>query len=217
MNKSSTFSPPEAQRDALEARFALHVRARLDEGAQNLPHDVGERLRVARKQAIESARRARSATLVTESTPLTITQTQAGVRLAGGHGVGIQLPTPQRAWHEAEAARSARKGPTRPEQPLGWGWRLALLLPVVAMLIGLWGIRRYQYLEHVEATTAVDMQLLTDDLPPDAYADPGFEAYLEQDTDPDLERLVDAPPEVDGDLSTTETAPTASELEEAQP
>ncbi len=98
---------------------------------------------------------------------------------------------------------------------MGWGWRLALLLPVLALLLGLWGIQRYQRLEHVEATTAVDMQLLTDDLPPDAYADPGFEAYLNQDTDPDLERLVDAPPEADGDLSTTEAAPTISDLEGA--
>ena len=53
---------------------------------------------------------------------------------------------------------------------------------------------------------------LTDDLPPDAYADPGFEAYLSLDTDPDVERLVDAPAEADGDLSTTETAPAVDGL-----
>lgn len=34
-------------------------RTRLDEGAQALPHDIGERLRVAREQAIEAARAAR--------------------------------------------------------------------------------------------------------------------------------------------------------------
>ena len=45
MNNSSTPSLPAAQRDALEARFALRVRTRLDEGAQALPHDIGERLR----------------------------------------------------------------------------------------------------------------------------------------------------------------------------
>lgn len=86
------------------------------------------------------------------------------------------------------------------------------MLPVLALLVGLWGIQRYQRHEQVEATTAVDMQLLTDDLPPDAYADPGFEAYLSLDTDPDVERLVDAPAEADGDLSTTETAPAVDGL-----
>jgi hypothetical protein len=213
----STSTLPAVQRDALEARFAQRVRARLDEGAQALPHDIGERLRVAREQAIATARDARAAALVTEAAPVTVTVTQAGMSLAGGPGASTGLPLPTHTWHEAEAARAARQAPQKPEPPMGWGWRLALLLPVVALLLGLWGIQRYQRLEHVEATTAVDMQLLTDELPPDAYADPGFEAYLNQDADPDLERLVDAPPEVDGDLSTTETAPTVSDLERAQP
>ena len=52
-------------------------------------------------------------------------------------------------------------------------WRLALVLPVLALLAGLWGIQRYQRHEQVEATTAVDMQLLTDDLPPDAFLKDG--------------------------------------------
>ena len=119
---------------------------------------------------------------------------------------------PMHTWHEAEASRAAPRAPRKPEPPLGWAWRLALVLPVLALLVGLWGIQRYQRHEQVEATTAVDMQLLTDDLPPDAYADPGFEAYLSLDTDPDVERLVDAPAEADGDLSTTETAPAVDGL-----
>ncbi len=214
MNKSSTSSLPAAQREALEARFALRVRARLDEGAQALPHDIGERLRVAREQAIAAARAARAASLVSQTVPTPITLTQGEMSLAGGHGT-TGLPMPMHPWHEAEAARTAlQRAPRKAEPPMGWGWRLAMVLPVLALLAGLWGIQRYQRHEHVEATTAVDMQLLTDDLPPDAYADPGFEAYLNQDTDtdPDLDRLVDAPAEADGDLSTTETAPAVQGL-----
>lgn len=206
MNKSSTPSLPAAQRDALEARFALRVRARLDEGAHALPHDIGERLRVAREQAIEAARVARAASLVGQTVMAPVAVAQGGMSLAGGQGTA-GLPMPTHAWNEGASARAAQHGSQRKEAPLGWGWRLALLLPVLALLVGLWGIQRYQRHEHVEATTAVDMQLLTDDLPPDAYADPGFEAYLSLDTDPDVERLVDAPAEADGDLSTAETAP----------
>ncbi|MFY9810061.1 DUF3619 family protein [Aquabacterium sp.] len=211
MNNSSTPSLPAAQRDALEARFALRVRTRLDEGAQALPHDIGERLRVAREQAIEAARAARTASLVGQSVSVPVAVAQGEMSLAGGAGT-TGLPMPMHTWHEAEASRAAPRAPRKPEPPLGWAWRLALVLPVLALLAGLWGIQRYQRHEQVEATTAVDMQLLTDDLPPDAYADPGFEAYLSLDTDPDVERLVDAPAEADGDLSTTETAPAVDGL-----
>lgn len=211
MNKSSTSSLPAAQREALEARFALRVRARLDEGVHALPHDFGERLRVAREQAIEAARAARAASVVGVTVTAPVTVTQGEMSLAGGQGT-TGLPMPTHAWHEGASARAAQHGPHRKEAPLGWGWRVALLLPVLALLAGLWGIQRYQRHEHVEATTAVDMQLLTDDLPPDAYADPGFEAYLSLDTDPDVERLVDAPAEADGDLSTAETAPAVDGL-----
>lgn len=214
MTNPSTSTLPAVQRDALEARFAQCVRARLDEGAQALPHDIGERLRVAREQAIAAARAARAASLVGQTVSAPVTVTQGEMSLAGGPGT-TGLPMPIHPWHEAEAARAAvQRAPRKPEPPLGWGWRLALVLPVLALLAGLWGIQRYQRHEHVEATTAVDMQLLTDDLPPDAYADPGFAAYLNLDTDPDLERLVDAPAEADGDLSTTETAPAVEAVED---
>lgn len=211
MNKSSTSSLPAAQREALEARFALRVRARLDEGAQAIPHDIGERLRVAREQAIEAARAARAASVVGQAIATPVAVVNTGMSLAGGHGVS-GLPMPMHPWHEAEAARSKPQRAQRDEAPLGWGWRLALVLPVLALLAGLWGIQRYQRHEHVQATTVVDMQLLTDDLPPDAYADPGFEAYLSLDTDPDVERLVDAPAEAGGDLNSTETAPAVNGL-----
>jgi len=211
VNNSSTPSLPAAQRDALEARFALRVRTRLDEGAQALPHDIGERLRVAGAQAVEAARAARASKLVEATVSAPIVVTQGELRLAGGHAVaGVSAPMPPQLWREAAAARAAQHGHLPKEAPLGWGWRLALLMPVLALLVGFWGIQRYQHLEHVEATTAVDLQLLTDDLPPDAYADPGFEAYLSMDTDPDVAQWVDAAPDADGDLSTTETAPAVS-------
>lgn len=217
MNKSSTSSLPATQRDALEARFALGVCARLGEGAQHLPHDIGERLRVARQQAIEAARTARQSVLVAETSNAAVSVKRAELSLLGGVSYTTGLPLPSHIWHEAEAARSAHHDAPHHEPPLGWGWRLALLLPVVTLVAGLWGIQRYQQLERVEAATTVDLQLLTDELPPDAYADPGFEAYLNQGADPDLDRPMDNTSEMDSDLSTADGGLTVSELAGAQP
>lgn len=56
------FSPNPAAADALQARFALRVAARLSERSQGLDADVGERLRFAREKALERARASRVAT-----------------------------------------------------------------------------------------------------------------------------------------------------------
>jgi hypothetical protein len=45
--------------DRLEARFGLRIGALLSQQAQRTPHDVSERLRVAREQAVARARRTR--------------------------------------------------------------------------------------------------------------------------------------------------------------
>lgn len=50
--------------DALQARFALRVASRLTERADALPHDLSERLRVAREQATARARQLQRAEAV---------------------------------------------------------------------------------------------------------------------------------------------------------
>ena len=50
-----------AELDALEARLALRMTARLTERTADLPQDVSERLRFAREQALTRARAARKA------------------------------------------------------------------------------------------------------------------------------------------------------------
>lgn len=59
MNSSVTRSAADV--DRIEARFGLRVGALLNEQAQRTPHDVAERLRVAREQALARARAARLA------------------------------------------------------------------------------------------------------------------------------------------------------------
>jgi hypothetical protein len=160
-----------AQVEALEARFALRVSARLDESAKALPHDITERLRVAREQAVRAAVLARPQVAVATA-PSYLPNAQlagAGMRLAGSGSSG-------------QASMSGwDTGPGRhnDDGPLPWGWRLASALPALALVVGLWGIHVWHQSEKVQAASDVDMALLTDDLPPAAYADPGFEEYLQ--------------------------------------
>lgn len=46
-----------ATSEVLEARFALKVASRLHEAANDLPHDIDQRLRFARERALATARR----------------------------------------------------------------------------------------------------------------------------------------------------------------
>lgn len=56
--------------------------------------------------------------------------------------------------------------------------RAAALLPLAMLIAGLVAIDRWSTEEQVVAVADVDAQLLADKLPPAAYSDPGFVAYL---------------------------------------
>jgi len=58
-----------------------------------------------------------------------------------------------------------------------WG-RLASALPLIALIAGLFVIQVIQDEDHANELAEVDTALLTDDLPPQAYADPGFTQFL---------------------------------------
>lgn len=58
-----------------------------------------------------------------------------------------------------------------------WG-RLASALPLIALIAGLFVIQVVQDEDHAKELAEVDTALLTDDLPPQAYADPGFTQFL---------------------------------------
>ena len=56
--------------------------------------------------------------------------------------------------------------------------RLASLLPLVALVAGLGSIQHLVDNMRVDELTEVDSAMLSDDLPPTAYADPGFLQFL---------------------------------------
>jgi Protein of unknown function (DUF3619) len=59
-----------------------------------------------------------------------------------------------------------------------WWLRLSSLLPLALLLAGLLMIDRHYTQSQIEAAAEVDAALLADDLPPEAYRDPGFAEFL---------------------------------------
>lgn len=131
----------------IEARFARRVVARLDQQSDLLGHDITERLRVGREQALARARQVRAARSVA-SPKLQIVGAARGTVSLGG-------------------------------SPSGW-LRLASLLPLMVLVVGLLAIQHLHEQAEIRAAADVDTALLSDDLPPEAYGDPGFAAFLKQ-------------------------------------
>lgn len=129
--------------DALQARFALRVASRLSERADALPHDLSERLRVAREQAVARARQLRR----TQPAPA------AAVQVSSNGSVTLGRP------------------------PSAWV-RVASVLPLMLLVLGLMLIQRLHDQAEIHAAADVDAALLADDLPPEAYGDPGFVEFL---------------------------------------
>ena len=62
--------------------------------------------------------------------------------------------------------------------PLGWWFKLGSAVPLALLVLGLAGIAHVHDRAQIAAVAEVDAALLSDDLPPDAYTDPGFAEYL---------------------------------------
>jgi len=115
---------------------------RLNEHATDLPHDISERLRAARMQALAQRKREPARVVV----PQLVT---AGGPSMGSLGEGLNL----------------------------WS-RLASVLPLLVLLFGLSSIHVFQNEHRTNELASLDTELLTDDLPPAAYTDPGFLVFL---------------------------------------
>jgi hypothetical protein len=60
----------------------------------------------------------------------------------------------------------------------GWWPRLGAVLPVLVLAYGSVVLADLKQREDVSVAVEIDTALLADDLPPEAYADPGFVAFL---------------------------------------
>jgi hypothetical protein len=143
MNNSNITRLGALDAEALQARFALRVAARLHERAERSGADINERLRFAREQALERARAGRSASAQTASSA------EGGPVLALGGGQGPR-----------------------------WWTRLAALVPLLLLVAGFSLIQHRHSQVQIDAAAEIDAALLSDDLPPTAYSDPGFVEFL---------------------------------------
>ena len=138
------------QLESLEARVALRIAARLNESAQQVPHDITERLRFGREQALARARAAQRQTV-----------TGIATQVAGQSNGAATLSAPPSVW-----------------------LRLASLLPLVVLVAGMVMIQHHHDAEQIAAAAEIDAALLVDELPPAAYRDPGFTAFLQASDGP---------------------------------
>jgi hypothetical protein len=65
-----------------------------------------------------------------------------------------------------------------------WFQRIASVLPLIALVAGLMVISSVQSERRANDLAEVDAALLTDDLPPSAYADPGFAQFVKAGHEP---------------------------------
>lgn len=63
----------------------------------------------------------------------------------------------------------------------GWWTRVASIAPLVALVVGLVTVSILQEERRTSELADVDAALLTDELPPAAYTDPGFLQFLKTD------------------------------------
>ncbi|MEP6791820.1 MAG: DUF3619 family protein [Ramlibacter sp.] len=64
------------------------------------------------------------------------------------------------------------------DEGVSWWNRIASALPLIVLAVGLVTIHVVQNDRRASEVAEVDTALLTDDLPPSAYADPGFVQFL---------------------------------------
>ena len=130
--------------------YGRRVAARLAHGLDDLPYEVSERLRASRMQALARRKKPVSAAVARPVVVTTVLTSGRSAALGGG-----SEPDGVRWWH-----------------------RFASAVPLMALIAGLVFVQVIQEQSTIDEVAEVDAALLTDDLPPSAYADPGFVQFL---------------------------------------
>jgi hypothetical protein len=134
--------------------FAYKVRRALDEQITSLPESTTNRLAAARKLAIA---RKKPESAVYAHVPER--------RLAGGHsGSGGNSGNPF-------------------NNSISWLVRVGIAVPLIVLVIGAFGIYQYESERRINELAELDVAVLSDELPLNAYLDHGFDTYLNKHGD----------------------------------
>lgn len=137
---------PAHQHSNTEDVWGQKIASHLDEAADSIPHEILERLKVARVQAVS-----KRVTIAPAELASSIHLSNATATLSGGHAeLGL--------------------------------WRfLAAWAPLLVLIAGLLTVFAIQDEYRAQELADVDSELLTDELPPAAFTDPGFTQFLKTD------------------------------------
>ena len=129
-------------------QLGLTLAGMLSQASPELSHDLSERLRIARQQAL-----------------------------------AVRKPEPAPSRQVLQQGSSlVLAGP--PSEGLGLWSILGSAIPLLALLAGLVMVQTLDREKTVSELAEIDTALLVDDLPPDAYSDPGFIQFLRQSSRP---------------------------------
>jgi hypothetical protein len=131
-----------APQSTFQDTFGRKIVGRLSDTTTNLPHDISERLKVARMQALSKRK-------------VVKLQTASGLTSSGGVASLHMGGSDSSIWI-----------------------KMASILPLLALVAGLFAIDYIADETRAIDIATVDTEILTDELPPDAYTDPGFTQFL---------------------------------------
>ncbi|ODS91601.1 MAG: hypothetical protein ABS45_10960 [Comamonas sp. SCN 65-56] len=131
--------------------FARRIAARLTQAGDHLHHDIAERLRAARVRAVGQRKRPAIPQKLYLHPVVAVTTQGATATLGAGEG--------------ESGGRH-------------WGRALVSGAWIAALLIGLAWVHHTQMESVASEISEIDTALLTDDLPPAAYTDPGFAQFI---------------------------------------
>ena len=129
-------------------------------------------------QALYAARVTRRLSAGTDDLPYDITERLRAARMQALAKRKVLAVQTTAVVSSAGASTLVLGGGNGRRSGFGWWQSMASALPLIALVVGLVAINIIQDDDRTSELAEVDAALLTDDLPPDAYADPGFVQFL---------------------------------------
>jgi len=142
-------------------RYAYKVRNALNESAEQISPEIAHRLENARKIALNH-RKVSQVKVAQVAAKNASVNADGSLTLGGGFGSGF-------------------KGM--------WAQLLAYALPIAVLVFGLVGIVNFEQQNRITDLAEIDTAMLTDELPPQAYLDKGFKAFLKHTQTVDQTKL----------------------------